>query len=568
MSRRPSSWEYEERRNSRIRQLREQREGPVRRRRRIQPLLLLAWIAGTIALLAVLIVLGFNTFFAPRVMAWVEDNPGAIEHGLVQDFVKWYRPDVLADEPAADEQRRVTVTIEQGATETSIGEQLLGDGLIKSKIAFHYAVINAGREGTIAAGTFDLSPTLRPSQIVAALQGQEFGPTTSVTIREGLRLEEVVAAFAASEMTMNMEEFARILSDPPPGILNEFAFLADLPARRSLEGYIRPETYEFQISGENATPRFVVRRLLTELEEALTDEILNGIAAQGLTLDQAIIIASIVEREAVLDEERPRIAAVYINRFLNPDNGITNGLLNADPTLQYGLITGEVRPEGHPLLGGTEGAFLPVDDWGSVEWWPQLQVGGNEVALEESLLGFQTYTQPRPSANAHRRATHRLDRGRGDRAARRGLPLLRGRLPRWLARRVALLRRLAAGARSEHRACQRRVRRPMTVIAHGTDARLARLRDLLDVHGLDAMLISRAANKRYFSGLRLGDDEEADLAGDAARHAVGAGDPGRLALHRAGRARGGGMGGDPDHRRHRPGPAARGRAPRDRRARP
>ena len=84
MSRRPAPMgEYEDRRNARIRQLREQREGPMRRRRRVQPLLLAAWIAGSIALLVVLIVLGFNAFFAPRVMAWVEENPGAIEHGLV-----------------------------------------------------------------------------------------------------------------------------------------------------------------------------------------------------------------------------------------------------------------------------------------------------------------------------------------------------------------------------------------------------------------------------------------------------------------------------------------------------
>ncbi len=392
MSRRPSAYEYEERRNSRIRELREQREGPMRRRRRIQPLLLLIWIAGTIALLGVLILLGFNSIFAPRVMSWIEENPGAIEHGIVQDFVTWYSPELLADEPASDEVRRVTVAIAQGATESQIAETLLAEGLISSEIAFHYAVINAEREGTIAAGNFDLSPTLRPSQIVAALQGQEFGPTTRVTLVEGHRLEEIVATFAASEMTMNIEEFASILYAPPAEILNEFAFLADLPAGRSLEGYIRPETFEFQISGENATPTYVVRSLLTSLEEALSEEILAGIRSKGLTLDEAIIIASIVEREAVIDEERPRIAAVYINRFLNPQLE-TVGLLNADPTLQYGLATGDVRPEGHPLLANTEGGFLPVDEWGSGEWWPQLQVGGAEVALEEYLLGFQTYTQ-------------------------------------------------------------------------------------------------------------------------------------------------------------------------------
>lgn len=394
MSRRPSAYEYDQRRNARIRELREHREGPMRRRRRVQPLLLLMWIAGTIALVGVLLILGFNWIFAPRIMEWVEDNPGAIEHGIVQDFVQWYRPSLLADEPASDEQRRVTVEIPQGATETTIGEQLFAEGLISSRIAFQYAVITAGREGTIAFGTFDLSPTLRPSEIVATLQGQEFGPVTTVTIIEGSRLEEVVAAFYQSEMTMNMEEFAAVLNAPPAGILNDFAFLNDLPAGRSLEGYIRPDTYEFQISGKESTPRAVVRRLLRQFEQALSDEILRGIERQGLTLDEAVNIASIVEREAVVEEERPRIAAVYINRYLNPENGVTNGLLNADPTLQYGLSTGDLRPLGHPLLAGTEGGFLPVGEWANQEWWPMLQVAGGEVALEESLLGFQTYTQP------------------------------------------------------------------------------------------------------------------------------------------------------------------------------
>ena len=393
MSRRASTSEYEERRNARIRRLREQREGPVRRRRRVQPLLLVTWIAGTIALLVVAIILGFNVFFAPRVMAWVEENPGAIEHGLVQDFVRWYRPEVLADEPASDEQRRVTVEIEQGATETAIGQLLAEQGLISSEIAFQYAIINAEREGTIAFGTFDLSPTLRPSEIVAALKGEEFGPVTTVTIREGLRLEEVVAAFSASEMTMSMEEFAAILQAPPADVLNQFDFLADLPAGRSLEGYILPDTYEFQISGERSTPQAVLRSLLTEFGQKLTQEIREGISAKGLSLDEAVIIASIVEREAVINKERPRIAAVYMNRLLNPENGVTNGLLNADPTLQYGLMTGEARPLGHPMLAGTEGGSTPVDERANVNWWPQLQVPGGEVALEEELLGFQTYTR-------------------------------------------------------------------------------------------------------------------------------------------------------------------------------
>jgi UPF0755 protein len=380
--------DYEERRNARIRELREQREGPVRRRRRVQPLLLLAWIAGTIALLVVAIILGFNAIFAPRVMAWVEDNPSAIRNGLVEDFVRWYNPEVLADEPASDQQTRVTFEVPQRATDESIGGMLFEQGLIRNQIAFQYAVQQAGREGTLAAGLFDLFPTMRPSEIVATLRGQPFGEETEVTLREGLRIEEVVAAFSQSEMTMNMEEFATLLQSPPADLLNQFGFLSDLEAGRSLEGYIPPETLRYEV---NSTPRDVVMRLLTEFDANLTDELIASIEAKGLSLDEAVIIASIVEREAVVDDERPLIAAVYINRYLDPENAQTVGLLNADPTLQYGLLTGEQRPVGHPLLPDGDTGALPVDQWASVDWWPQLMVTGGEVPIPDWLAGFQTY---------------------------------------------------------------------------------------------------------------------------------------------------------------------------------
>jgi UPF0755 protein len=384
--------EYEERRNARIRHLREQREGPMRRRRRIQPLLLAAWIAGSIALLVFLIVIGFNVFFAPRVMAWVEDNPGAIEHGIVQDFVNWYAPGEIADEPAADQIERIPFEVPDGATDTQIGRLLHEAGLIRSEIAFQYQVLQAGREGTLATGVYDLSPTLRPSQIIAAMQGQPV-ETTTVVIREGLRLEEVVAAIGNTDppMTVNLDELAALLQNPPADLLNQYDALAELRDGRSLEGYLAPQTYDMDIAWNE---RKIVEELLGQFEKGLTDEIRAGIAAKGLSIDEAVVISSIVEREAVIDEERPLVAAVYINRFLNPNNGQTNGLLNADPTLQYGLTTTELRPVGNPLIEGTEGDFLPVNQWGSVDWWPALQVPGGDVSLAESLASFQTYINP------------------------------------------------------------------------------------------------------------------------------------------------------------------------------
>ncbi len=149
----------------------------------------------------------------------------------------------------------------------------------------------------------------------------------------------------------------------------------------------------------NATADEVIDLLLSTFGRRLTPEIRDGIAAQGFTIDEAVTLASIVEREAVLDEERPLIAGVYVNRVQNPDAGGTAGLLNADPTLQYGL-------------GTVANGDAPISRWGSIQWWPPLEVGGGDVVLPDELAGIPDLPVPGLAAHAHRFAAHRIHRGR------------------------------------------------------------------------------------------------------------------------------------------------------------
>jgi UPF0755 protein len=373
MTRQPDPrWNRNEQRNARMRELRDQREGPVRRRRSFQPLTLAAWFAGVIALLGVLIFVGLLAL-SPRLFAWIEEHPGSIEHGVVRDFVEWYRPNALADEPAGEDGRRITVEVVAGVNDAEIGQLLFDKGVITSQLAFQYAVLQAGRSGDLQAGVYDLSPSLRPSEIVAALK-QEAGVEVTIKLVEGWRLEQVVGYLGTTKLTMNLDEFASLAKKPPADLLAEFDFLADLPEGRSLEGYLYPDTYRVDA---NATARQVIEKLLGTLGERLTKEMRDGIAAQGLTIDQAVTVASIVEREAVLDAERPIIAGVYLNRIKNP-TAPTVGLLNADPTLQYGLATAAFGSK-------------PISEWQGIDWWPPLQTGGGEVALPEELAGYQSY---------------------------------------------------------------------------------------------------------------------------------------------------------------------------------
>jgi UPF0755 protein len=121
-------------------------------------------------------------------------------------------------------------------------------------------------------------------------------------------------------------------------------FLADRPEGvTSLEGFLFPDTYEFP---SDATARDVIARMLDTFGQRFTPELREQARAQGLTVYQAVTLASIVEREAVLPEERPIIASVFLNR-------LRAGMhLNADPTVQYAL---GYQGEGHgwwkrPLL--------------------------------------------------------------------------------------------------------------------------------------------------------------------------------------------------------------------------
>ena len=364
--------DLEDRRNERIRRVRAERGAPNNRRRTFQPVVLLAWFAGVIALAGVLLFLGFLAF-SPRLMVWIEDHPGSIEQGIVRDFVQWYRPQALADEPASDDGGRITIIIPDGTSDAEIGELLWAEGLIKSRLAFQWAVMEAGESGSLEAGSYDLSPSLRPSQIVAALH-QEAGEEVEITLQEGWRLEEIVGYLGTTNLTMNLEQFASLATDPPPDVIRAYDFLADLPRGRTLEGYLAPNTYRIFL---NASAREVLDLLLSSFDQILTDRIVKGFQRQGLTLDEAVNLASIVEREAVLDEERELIAGVYLNRLNHPD-AETVGLLNADPTLQYGLAT-------------AEHGDAPVDDWGAIEWWPMLETGGADVQLPNRLAGYQTY---------------------------------------------------------------------------------------------------------------------------------------------------------------------------------
>ncbi len=229
--------------------------------------------------------------------------------------------------PAGTDDTPITFVVQPGETATQVAQRLYEAGLISDPELFRRYLQYRGMDAGLEAGTYTLRKTMTIPEIAEALQtGRR--PERVLTVREGLRLEEVAATVAA-QTGVSEEDFRNLVTTGwRETDLKNYGFLAGLPPEATLEGFLFPETYRLP---EEVTAYDVVARMLSTFDARVTEEIRLAAANQGLTLYQMVTLASIVEREAVIPEERPVIASVFLNR-LN-----AGWLLNADPTVQYAL---------------------------------------------------------------------------------------------------------------------------------------------------------------------------------------------------------------------------------------
>ena len=224
------------------------------------------------------------------------------------------------EDPLGSEQ---TFQVLLGETTAKISARLESDGLVPSAVALRDYLVYAGLDTSLQAGEYLLSPRMSPLEIAHALL--DATPTeVTFTILPGWRIEEVAAALPTSGLDISPEVFLANASKPP-----SFTGLEQrLPAGASLEGFLFPDAY--RMKRHTAVDGFI-RTLLENFEIKVNDEIRQGFQQQGLDLYQAVTLASIVEREAVVEDEMPMIASVFLNRLA------TGMKLDSDPTVQYAL---------------------------------------------------------------------------------------------------------------------------------------------------------------------------------------------------------------------------------------
>jgi UPF0755 protein len=225
--------------------------------------------------------------------------------------------------PIASSGPSVTIKVPQGADGGAIARQLERAGVVSGGGMFGTLAGLMGVQNELAAGEYEFSPGLPASELIQRLRKGIVVPTVTVTIPEGRRLEEVAALFERQGLTTAAEfQAAAAATDYPQ------AAAQNRPQGATLEGYLFPDTYFFT---KKITAHDIVERLVTTFEERFDQELRTAAQAQNLTVHQVATLASIVEREAQVSEERGLIAAVFINRL---KAGIP---LQADPTVQYAI---------------------------------------------------------------------------------------------------------------------------------------------------------------------------------------------------------------------------------------
>ncbi len=194
-----------------------------------------------------------------------------------------------------------------GESPTSVSQRLQSAGLIPNATTFRAYLIYKGIDTQIQAGEYRFSPAQTPVEIAENLIDPEPGQATLVVL-PGWRLEEVGAALPTSGLNLDPEAFIQ------------------LGRERQVEGYLLPGSYSLPRQTE---AQALLDMLQTSFQRAVSGEIESGFKRQGLSLHEAVTLASIVERESVVDGEMPLIASVFHNRL---DAGMK---LDADPTVQY-----------------------------------------------------------------------------------------------------------------------------------------------------------------------------------------------------------------------------------------
>ncbi len=232
------------------------------------------------------------------------------------------------------EDETIVVTIPKGASVDQIGKILEDNGVIDSKLAFK-GYCKFKKSSGFQYGEYELNSNMCYKEIITALKkSSETRETATITIPEGYEQREIVDLLVEKGYADRA-----VLEEVLANYDFDYDFVRSLPKRNSrLEGYLFPDTYEIFVGDEVS----IVNTMLANFQKKVLEdeEIKKLLAKSDYTLDEIIVMASIIEREGANDNEFGKVASVFYNRL----DSKTYPYLESCATVQY------VLPERKPVL--------------------------------------------------------------------------------------------------------------------------------------------------------------------------------------------------------------------------
>ncbi len=234
-----------------------------------------------------------------------------------------------ASQPYAEEgsnAAEVQFMITPGMNASQVAQELEHQGLIRNALAFRFLASQQNVDSKLLAGEYQLSAQMPPQEMInKILEGPDVH-TVKVTIPEGYTTAQIIDLFVKNDLG-SKEDYQRVIESEP----FSYSFLADIPAGPNrLDGFLFPDTYFF---APEAGPKENINRMLKRFEQEITPEVMTKLAEMNLTLREWVNLASIVEKEAGKDADRPIIAGIFLNRLK------IDMALQSCATIQYVLGT-------------------------------------------------------------------------------------------------------------------------------------------------------------------------------------------------------------------------------------
>ncbi len=234
-----------------------------------------------------------------------------------------------------------TIRVERDDTVSDVTKKLKDAGLIESKLLFRIFGMIFDADEIISPGTYELDTDMDFRCLIHSMVTSESivpPNVVLVTIPEGYTVMQTIQTLAANGVCSE-EELVEVAKNH---VFTEYDFVdnTNLGEITRLEGYLAPDTYEFF---EDSAPEAALSRMLENFSAWMNVDVRDAIVKSGYTLNEIVTMASLIEKEAIGDdEERKNIASVLYNRIENPSFE-TYGLLQLDSTIYYIL-----RSQGLP----------------------------------------------------------------------------------------------------------------------------------------------------------------------------------------------------------------------------